>query len=267
MVEADLEAGIEFGWVGGDGLYGHGVELGNAFDNMGLTFLLDVHCNQLVYPIKPTLNRSEPSSKRKEPPRKWCADGDPIRVDRYAKSLAESQWTSTIIRDGTKGPLTLWMHVARIWLWDGKSERLTERVLVISRNQADNKIKYSLSNADYFGTSIRRFAYMQAQRYWVERAFQEAKSDIGMSDYQVRKWNAWHHHMALVMLSLSFLVKERILCKEDCPLLSSRDIRLIIIAMLLNDPEAVNKKIAQMEFRHEQRRKDIARYYKEDAVT
>lgn len=50
---------------------------------------------------------------------------------------------------------------------------------------------------------------------------QEAKSELGMSDYQVRKWIAWHHHMALVMLSLSFIVKERMTCKVENPLLSS----------------------------------------------
>jgi hypothetical protein len=76
----------------------------------------------------------------------------------------------------------------------------------------------------------------------------------------------WHHHMALVMLSLSFLVKERILYKDACPLLSSRDIRLMIIAMLLNDPAVVDKRIAQMEIRHEQRRKDIERYYRAETV-
>jgi hypothetical protein len=103
---------------------------------------------------------------------------------------------------------------------------------------------------------------MQAQRCWVERAFQEAKSELGMSDYQVRKWNAWHHHMALVMLSLSFIVKERLLHKTDYPLVSCRDIRLLIIALLLNDPDAVEKRIKQMRVRHEQRRKDIERYYK-----
>ena len=148
----------------------------------------------------------------------------------------------------------------------GQIEHPSKRVLVISRNKADNKIKFSLSNADYFGTAIERFAYMQAQRDWVERAFQEAKSELGMSDYQVRKWNAWHHHMALVMLSLSFIVKERILYKDECPLLSCRDIRLMIIAMLLNDPTAVDKRIEQMEIRHEQRRRDIERYDKVDLV-
>ncbi|WP_200375125.1 transposase [Thiocystis violacea] len=48
MITSDLEAGVEFSWVGSDGLYGHGLELGNALDNMGLTFLLDVHGNQKV---------------------------------------------------------------------------------------------------------------------------------------------------------------------------------------------------------------------------
>ncbi|MBK1707409.1 hypothetical protein [Halochromatium glycolicum] len=84
-----------------------------------------------------------------------------------------------------------------------------------------------------------------------------------MSDYQVRKSTAWHHHMALVMLSLSFLVKERIQQKGSAPLLSARDIRLLIIAMLLNDPDAVDRRLASMNIRHEQRRKDIERYDKE----
>jgi SRSO17 transposase len=30
MVTADIAAGVEFGWVGGDGLYGHGWDLSNA---------------------------------------------------------------------------------------------------------------------------------------------------------------------------------------------------------------------------------------------
>lgn len=154
-----------------------------------------------------------------------------------------------------------------VWLWDSKTATLIERVLVISRNQADNKIKYSLSNADYLTTPTDRFAYMQVQRYWVERAFQEAKSELGMSDYQVRKWNAWHHHMALVMLSLSFLLKEHILNKTDYPLLICRDIRLKIIALLLNDPSAVERRIAQLESRHEQWRKEIERCYKRNIST
>lgn len=265
MVKADREAGVAFSWVGGDGLYGHGLELGNALNDMGLTFLLDVHCNQFIYTAKPNLQTPERRSTRGARPTKPRADADPIRVDSYAKQLLPQEWQTVAVRNGTKGPLMLSVHNARVWLWDDASDALIERTLVMSRNPKDNKIKYSLSNANYFDTSIHRLAYMQAQRYWVERAFQEAKSELGMSDYQVRKWNAWHHHMALVMLALAFIVKERVLYKDDCPLLSCRDIRLMIISTLVNDPAAVDKRIEQMEIRHTQRRKDIERYYKPNA--
>jgi hypothetical protein len=30
-----------------------------------------------------------------------------------------------------------------------------------------------------------------------------------MADYQVRRWDAWHNHMALVMLGTLFLVKQK----------------------------------------------------------
>ena len=57
--------------------------------------------------------------------------------------------------------------------------------------------------------------------------------------------------MALVILSLAFIVKERKLNRDECPLLSCRDIRLMIVALLLNDPTAVDKRTEQMEIRNE----------------
>ncbi len=147
-------------------------------------------------------------------------------------------------------------------MWDGEEEHARQRVLIISRNHADNKIKYGLSNADITSTPIERFAYMQALRYWVERSIQDAKSELGMSDYQVRKYNGWYHHMALVILALAFIVKERIENKTDIPLLSSRDVRILIVALLTSDIALIEKRKLQMRIRHKQRYKDIMRYYK-----
>lgn len=261
MIRADIAAGVQFSWVGGDGLYGHGCELGNALENMGLTFLFDVHCDQMIYTMEPLIAvpESKPGPGRR--PTKLQADVDPITVKKYSKDLNYFNWRSITVRNAVKGPLTLAIHTSRVWIWDGKSDFARQRVLVISRNLADNKIKYSLSNVDLSKTSIEQIAYMQAQRYWVERAFQEAKSELGMSDYQVRKWTAWNHHMALVILSLSFIVKERIKYKIEHPLLSCRDVRLMIVAMLIADPDLIKKRIEQMIFRHEQRRGDIERRY------
>jgi hypothetical protein len=39
-----------------------------------------------------------------------------------------------------------------------------------------------------------------AKRFWVERTFEDAKGSVGMANYQVRGWLAWHHHMAMAQL-------------------------------------------------------------------
>jgi len=41
-----------------------------------------------------------------------------------------------------------------------------------------------------------------------------------MADYQVRPWNGWHHHMALVMMAMLFMLTERLRLKNHCNLRS-----------------------------------------------
>ncbi len=50
-----------------------------------------------------------------------------------------------------------------------------------------------------------------------------------MSDYQIRKWTAWHHHQSLVMLASIFLLKDKIDNEEEYPLMSLRDARILVI--------------------------------------
>lgn len=262
MLKADIAAGVRFGWVGGDGFYGHGCELNYAVEDMGLTFLFDVHNDQEIYEQEPEIFIPEKESVKGRIPTLPRTLAKSIKVKNYKAKLDESQWETVEVRDTTKGKLKLSIHLMEVWVWDKKEERARKRVLVISRNIADNKIKYGLSNADIIKTPVKQFAFMQAQRYWIERSLQECKSELGMSDYQIRKWNGWHHHMALVMLALSFIVKERIKNQDNCPLLSCRDIRILIIALLAEDELLIQKRMLQMQNRHRQREKDTQRYLK-----
>lgn len=66
----------------------------------------------------------------------------------------------------------------------------------------------------------------------MERAFEDAKSECGMADYQVRKWNAWHHHMALVMMAMLFMLSERTMHEDTYPMLSRSDIEDLLSRFL-----------------------------------
>ena len=98
---------------------------------------------------------------------------------------------------------------------------------------------------------------MQRQRYWVERTFEDAKSECGMADYQVRKWSAWHHHMALVMMAMLFMLSERINHKDTYPLLSCADIEALLAHFLPRRDVTEEEVIFQLEQRHLQRQKAI----------
>ena len=74
--------------------------------------------------------------------------------------------------------------------------------LVMRREVGSPKtIKYSLSNAPA-DTPLLRLAQMQGHRYWVERVFEDAKGQCGLADYQALGWQAWHHHVTMVMLAM-----------------------------------------------------------------
>jgi hypothetical protein len=94
---------------------------------------------------------------------------------------------------------------------------------------------------------------MQFKRYWIERTFEDEKSECGMADYQVRKWSAWHHHMALVMMSMLFMLSERIYHKDTHPLLSCADIEELLSHFLPRRDVSEKEVISQMEQRHLQR--------------
>ena len=73
---------------------------------------------------------------------------------------------------------------------------------------------------------------VQARRFFIEHSFHEAKSECGMADYQVRRWNAWHHHMALVMLATLLLVKQKMQGRNQWPMLSVNDLVTALAHML-----------------------------------
>jgi hypothetical protein len=63
--------------------------------------------------------------------------------------------------------------------------------LCYRKDSKTGEIKHSLHNVAE-NTSIEKLAEMQSSRYWVERAFQDAKENCGMDEYMVRSWVFLH---------------------------------------------------------------------------
>ena len=222
-----------------------------------------MHKDQHVYSEEPVIIiPDKKQGKAGRTPTKYKTTSKAIEVSTLKKQLEEkgSEFEIIEIRQGTKGAVKSRVALINVWIWDGKSSVSKQRQLLIRITETDNgseEIKYALTNAKQGQFSVKEIAQMQAQRYFVERSFQECKSDIGMSEYQVRGWKAWHHHMAMCMMAQAYILTKKINHKENMPLLSAYDIRQIIMKTYIRKDSEYEEVLAQIKFRHKQRSSDI----------
>jgi SRSO17 transposase len=262
MIRHARAQGIGFAWVGFDGFYGSDPQLLRALDEDGEIFVGDVHKDQRLYLTDPQPVVPPPSRPRGRRPTVLQAQTPALRVDQWAQQQPASAWQTVTLREGTKGPLQVEMLHQRVWVWDGQEAQAHRWHLIVRREVATPaEIKYSLSNAPA-ETPLPRLAFMQGQRYWVERALQTGKQDVGLGDYQVRSWRGWHHHMALVMMAMLFQLEERLLHRQTHPLLSGRDIRALLNHFLPRRDTTLDEVLRQMEVRHRKRQAAIDSNYR-----
>jgi SRSO17 transposase len=265
LVDEAIANGVQFDWIGGDGLYGHSYELGKGLDERSRFFVLDAHKDELVYLQKPEFSIPTKTGKRGRPASTLQSNVTPIRLDKYMQSLQASSWKEVSVRKTTKGWLKLKVHLVKVWVWDGEEKEPRERCLIITQT-LDEKgdIKFSLSNGKADQYSHQQYAYFQAQRYWVERCFEDAKNELGLSDYQVRKWLSWQHHHSLVMMACLFIMKLKLENRTEFPLLSVRDARILIIVKIFGNESDFIRRMEQMGIRHQKRQANIDRHYKDE---
>jgi hypothetical protein len=68
---------------------------------------------------------------------------------------------------------------------------------------------------------------MSCSRYWIERAIEDAKGEVGLADYEVRGYIGWNHHVAMVFMAMLFLLEMQDKWESKAPLLTISDVREI----------------------------------------
>jgi SRSO17 transposase len=63
---------------------------------------------------------------------------------------------------------------------------------------------YYISNAPS-SLPFRLLVWLSGVRWAIEQGFEEAKTELGMAHYEIRKFAGWHHHMLTCMLAHFFL--------------------------------------------------------------
>lgn len=58
-------------------------------------------------------------------------------------------------------------------------------------------------------TPIEELVRVCQERWAVEECFAEAKGEVGLDHYEVRRWDPWHRHVTLCLLAHAFLAVVR----------------------------------------------------------
>ncbi len=271
IVKAQRAAGIRFDWINADGLYGNDLVLLSELERLNELYVIDIHSNKSVYlePFEVEIKEKKPGSRGRASTRP-LPNKKLVNANQHVAGLDQKDWKKVILRNGTKGLLVVETYVKQVYLWNEAENTSITKMLIVSRKK-DSKgqweHKYAFSNAKDGQFTIDELAYMQCHRYWVEHGFREAKQELGMTDYQVRGWLAWHHHMALVMMAMAFTLSEKITQKEEMPLLSASDVRLILIHRFAETSKAKLSIEEQIKIRHRKRKTDIINSYKANGQT
>jgi SRSO17 transposase len=265
MVMRLRREGLHFSFVGFDGGYGHLPWLLRELDGEGEMFMAEVHSDQVIYLDDPTPAVPARRSSKGQAPRRLQTQETPITVADWAATQAASEWRRLSIRAGEKGEVMADYLTRRVWVWDGEEPSARCWHLLVRRELDGKTLKFCLSNAKPTA-SLRRLAEMQGARHFVEQSLKEAKGACGMAEYQVRRWPAWHHHMALVMIATIFLAKERFAHRDTAALLSCRDLVEIMRHKLPTKIITDEDLAASIVDRHRRRQKAMDSAYRKQAT-
>jgi len=244
---------LRYGWVGADAGYGKGPGFCMELDRMGETFVVDLHSDFPVYLEDPKPYLPKRTNRRGRNVTRYRTDANSLEAKGIVDQMDLVAQPVLNLRDTTRGPLKVRALRMPVYVWDAESSKAKQFFLLATQTLGSTpQTKISLCNAPET-MPLQRLAWMQLQRYWVERAFEDAKSECGMADYQVRKWSAWHHHMALVMMAMLFMLSERMRHEDTYPLLSCSDIEELLSRFLPRRDVSKIEIVRQLENRHKKR--------------
>lgn len=202
MLQRALQAKVPCKWVTADEIYGGDRHLRIWLEQQEQAFVLAVTSNEPL----------------------WCDIGRGLRQERVAAmvaSITDDEWQRLSAGDGAKGPrLYDWARVALERLtWLGEEEVrwehwLWEHWLLVRRSiEKPEELAYYVVFCPV-GTELQELVQVAGQRWTIEESFEITKDEVGLDEYEVRRWTGWYRHITLAMLAQAYLAVTRYYAAE-----------------------------------------------------
>jgi SRSO17 transposase len=210
MVANAVGERVPFRWVGGDSIYGNSPTFVQGVREHGKLYVLDVSSEARVWTKEPEVI---PAEKRPRPSR-GRPHTQPLVVSRsqpvaeVVAALPASSWHRITVAEGSQGPRIY--EYAEMWVWFSEEGLPGPRERLLARRSLgqEPELKYHRAYAPA-SVPLLKLTQVRAARWTIEEDIQSAKGECGLDEYETRGWVGWHHHTALSMLAVTFLVLQR----------------------------------------------------------
>ena len=178
MLERARQAEIPFAWITGECVYGADHAIRRWAERHRRGYVLAVTSGQ---------------SLGQRPVTSWI------------EGLSSKAWQRLSAGDGAKGPrLYDWLCVP----YRGAAAGFQCALLVRRSIAKPMELTFYLTHAPE-GTTLAELVRVAGTRWRIESLFEQAKGEVGLDQYEVRSWLAWHRHITLAMFALAYLAAMR----------------------------------------------------------
>jgi len=210
-----IAAGVPMGVVLADAGYGDETAFRDGITRLGMRYAVGIRPATTVWapgtaplPPKAWSGRGiRPTKLRREP------GNEPVSVKALAMALPAQAWRTVTWREGTNNELSSRFAVVRVRPahrdYLGTEMRPEEWLLIEWPKGEPEPAKYFLSTAPTEAT-LEQLVFVTKMRWRIERDYQELKQEFGLSHYEGRNWQGFHHHATLCIAAYAFLVAQRL---------------------------------------------------------
>ena len=184
MLERALDAGVPCAWVTADEVYGDNPGLRGWLEERAQSYVLAVGCARRFAPAD---------------------DRGPVAVKSLAAEIPAHRWVRISAGQGAKGQrLYDWARVPLAAAGRGGFDRW----LLVRRSVDHSELAYYVCWGPA-ATALAGLVAVAGTRWSIESGFQQAKGEVGLDHYEVRRWPGWYRHITLAMLAHAFLAVAR----------------------------------------------------------
>jgi len=174
MIRAARAAGMPFAWFTADEEFGQNPGLCDYLEESRIPYVLAVPKNTQF---------TDPAGKV-------------VQFDELARTLRRNMWQRRACGIGSKG--------YRVYDWALIDSAAPDHQYLIRRSIDDAELAfYHCYNPNH--AHVGELVHTAGARWPIEECFGSGKNEVGLDNYQVRTWDAWHRHITLAMLAHTFL--------------------------------------------------------------